>query len=96
MSKNDTEKLVSRAKELSSDDCYIRLFNEEENYKELIRNTELAEAHEKGKLEGKLEGSEEKALEIAKKCLEKNMDINTIVELTGLSFKKIASLKKET
>ena len=95
MSKNYTEKLVSRAKELSSDDCYIRLFNEEENYKELIRNTELAEAHEKGKLEGKLEGSEEKALEIAKKCLEKNMDINTIVELTGLSFKKIASLKKE-
>ena len=91
MSKKDTEKLVNRAKELSSDDGYIRLFDEEENYKELIRNTELAEAHEKGKLEG----SEERALDIAKKCLEKNMNINTIVELTGLSFKKIASLKKE-
>ena len=95
MSKKDTEKLVNRAKELSSDDGYIRLFDEEENYKELIRNTELAEAHEKGKLEGKLEGSEEKALEIAKKCLEKNMDINTIAELTDLSIEEINKLRKE-
>ena len=91
MSNKDTEKLVSRAKELSSDDGYIRLFDEEENYKELIRNTELAEAHEKGKLKG----SEERALEIAKKCLEKNMNIDTIVELTGLSVKEIEALKKE-
>ena len=88
MSKKDTEKLVSRAKELSSDDGYIRLFNEEENYKELIRNTELAEAHEKGKLEGKLE--------IAKKCLEKNMNIDTIAELTGLSIEEIDNLRKES
>ena len=29
MSKKDTEKLVSRAKELSSDGEYIRLFDEE-------------------------------------------------------------------
>ena len=33
MNKKDTEKLVNRAKELSSDDEYIRLFDEEENYK---------------------------------------------------------------
>ena len=32
MSKKDTEKLVNRAKELSSDDDYIRLFDKEENY----------------------------------------------------------------
>ena len=95
MGKKDTEKLVSRAKELSSDGEYVRLFDKEENYKELIRNTELAEAREEGKLEGKLEGSKEKALEMAKKCLEKNMDNNLIAELTGFSIKEIESLKEE-
>ena len=44
MSKKETKKIVVRAKELSSE--YIRLFenSEEDNYKELIRNTKLAEA----------------------------------------------------
>lgn len=83
MSKKDTEKLVSRAKELSSDGDYIRLFDKEENYKELIRNTELAAAREETKIE------------MAKKCLEKNMDNDLIAELTGLSIKEIESLKKE-
>ena len=86
MSKKDTEKLVSRAKELSSDGEYIRLFDEEENYKELIRNTEIAEARE--------EASKEAKIEIAKKCLEKNMNIDTITELTGLAVKEIELLKK--
>ena len=46
MSKKETKKIMARAKELSSDDEYIRLFenSEEDNYKELIRNTKLAEA----------------------------------------------------
>lgn len=83
MSKKDTEKLVSRAKELSSDGDYIRLFDKEENYKELIRNTELAAAREETKIK------------MAKKCLEKNMDNDLIAELTGLSIKEIESLKKE-
>lgn len=82
MSKKDTEKLVSRAKELSSAGDYIRLFDKEENYKELIRNTELAAAREETKIE------------MAKKCLEKNMDNDLIAELTGLSIKEIESLKK--
>ncbi len=44
MSKEETEKIVAKAKELSSE--YIRMFenSEEDNYKELIRNTKLAEA----------------------------------------------------
>ena len=44
MSKEETKKIVARAKELSSE--YIRIFEngEEDNYKELIRNTKLAEA----------------------------------------------------
>ena len=93
MSKKDTEKLVSRAKELSSDDGYIRLFNEEENYKELIRNTELAEAHEKGKLEGKLEGSKETKTEMAKKLKKAGVKISIIAEASGLSMEEIENLK---
>ncbi len=93
MSKKDTEKLVNRAKELSSDDGYIRLFDEEENYKELIRNTELAEAHEKGKLEGKLEGSKETKTEMAKKLKEAGVKISIIAEASGLSMEEIENLK---
>ena len=87
MSKKDTEKLVNRAKELSSDDGYIRLFDEEENYKELIRNTELAKARE--------EGSEERALEIAKSLIKIGLTNEQIVEVTKISIEDIESLKEE-
>ena len=94
MSKKDTEKLVSRAKELSSDDGYIRLFDKEENYKELIRNTELAEAHENGKLEGMKLGSEEKALEIAKSLIKMGLTNEQIIEATKISIEEINKLRK--
>ena len=76
MSKKDTEKLVNRAKELSSDGEYIRLFDEEENYNELIRNTELSEVHEAG--------SKEKALEMAKKLKLTGVNSSIIAESSGL------------
>ena len=87
MSKKDTEKLVSRAKELSSDGEYIRLFDEEENYKELIRNTEIAEAHEAG--------SKEKALEIAKKLIKIGLTNEQIIDATKISIEEIDKLRKE-
>ena len=91
MNKKDTEKLVNRAKELSSDDEYIRLFDEEENYKELIRNTELAEAHEEGiKL-----GSKETAIDIAKNLIKIGLTNEQIVETTKLSIAEIDKLRKE-
>ena len=91
MNKKDTEKLVNRAKELSSDDEYIRLFDEEENYKELIRNTELAEAREEGiKL-----GSKETAIDIAKNLIKIGLTNEQIVETTKLSIAKIDKLRKE-
>ena len=97
MRKKDTEKLVSRAKELSNVNKYVRLFDEEENYKALIHNTELAEAHEdgikQGIKQGIVRGSQEKALEMAKKCLDKKLSIETISELTGLSIVEIENLK---
>ena len=91
MNKKDTEKLVNRAKELSSDDEYIRLFDEEENYKELIRNTELAEAREEGiKL-----GSKETAINIAKNLIKIGLTNEQIVETTKLSIAEIDKLRKE-
>ena len=91
MNKKDTEKLVNRAKELSSDDEYIRLFDEEENYKELIRNTELAEAREEGiKL-----GSKETAIDIAKNMIKIGLTNEQIIETTKLSIAEIDKLRKE-
>ena len=37
--------------------------------------------------------SEEKSLEFCEKMLEKNMDIDTIVDCTGLTKKKVLELK---
>ncbi len=95
MSKKDTEKLVNRAKELSSDDGYIRLFDKEENYKELIRNTELAEAHEKGKLEGMKLGSKEAKIDVAKNLIKIGLTNEQIVEATKISIEDIKSLREE-
>ena len=95
MSKKDTEKLVSRAKELSSDDGYIRLFDKEENYKELIRNTELAEAREEGKLEGMKLGSKEAKIDVAKSLIKIGLTNEQIVEATKISIEEINILRKE-
>ena len=91
MSKKDTEKLVNRTKELSSVNKYVRLFDEEENYKELARNTELAKVLEKG-IE---QGSKNKAIDIAKNLIKICLDDNKISKSTGLSIKEIEALKKE-
>ena len=95
MSKKDTEKLVNRAKELSSDDGYIRLFDKEENYKELIRNTELAKAREEGKLEGMKLGSKEAKIDVAKSLIKIGLTNEQIVEATKISIEDIESLKEE-
>ena len=91
MSKKDTEKLVNRAKELSSDDGYIRLFDKEENYNELIRNTELAEARE----EGMKLGSKEAKIDVAKNLIKIGLTNEQIVEVTKISIEDIDKLRKE-
>ena len=93
MSKKDTEKLVSRAKELSSDGEYVKLFDKEENYKELIRNTELAAAHEDGIKQGIARGSKETAINNAKNAKALGLDNNSISKITGLSIEEIENLK---
>ena len=95
MRKKDTEKLINRAKELSSDNGYIRLFDKEENYKELIRNTELAKTREEGKLEGLELGSKEAKIDDAKNLIKIGLTNEQIVEVTKISIEEIDKLRKE-
>lgn len=44
-----------------------------------------AEGRAEGRVEGKIEGKAEGMQEVAKKMKEKNMPLETIIELTGLS-----------
>ena len=93
---------MARAKELSSDDKYIRLFEngEEDNYKEIVRNTELAQAREEareqgleqGLEQGREQGSKNKALDIAKNLKLAGISIYIIAKSSGLSIKEIENL----
>ena len=47
MTKEETKNFVNRAKELSSDDEMVTMFDQE-NMHEMIRNTKLEEAQERG------------------------------------------------
>ena len=73
-------------KKLSAEEFAEILFDPEED-QEMILNSE--------RLEGIEEGSNQKQIEIAKKLLDKNMDIQDIADATGLSLDKINSLNKD-
>ena len=60
--------------------------------KEGKREGKETRARERRKGEGREEGREVEKIQIAKKMLEKHIDINTIIEVTGLTKEKIESL----
>ena len=92
MTKEETKNFVNRAKELPSDDEMVTMFDQE-NMHEMIRNTELEEAQERGIERGIKRGFKEKALEIAQNMLKGKMDIKDISKFTGLSIEEIEKLK---
>ena len=51
-------------------------------------------ARETGREEGREEGAKKKSFDIAKRMLEKWIDIETISELTGLTEKEISKLNR--
>lgn len=67
-----------------------------EEHERRVRNSLIEDALEdgwnRGKKEGKEEGIKENKLSVAKRMLEKNIDINVISECTGLSEKEIKTL----
>ena len=68
------------------------------NQIEYARETGREEGHKVGKEEGRKEGREEgakqKSFDIAKRMLEKGIDIETISELTCLTEKEISELNR--
>ncbi len=81
---------------------YARETGREEGREE-GRKEGLEEGHKKGHKEGKEEGLKEgraegvkqNSFDIAKRMLEKGIDIETISELTGLTAEEVSSLRKE-
>ncbi len=67
-----------------------------EEHERRVRNSLIEDALEdgwnRGKKEGKEEGIKENKLSVAKRMLEKSIDINVISECTGLSEKEIKTL----
>lgn len=61
-------------------------FVEQERYEESL----IVSNYKVGELKGKLEGK----LEIAKRCLQREMSIDEIIELTGLSSDEIRNIKR--
>ena len=50
------------------------------------------QGREEGRAEGRAEGRSEGKIDVAKKMLEKNMDISLIIEVTGLTKEEIEKL----
>ena len=95
MTKEETKNFVNRAKELSSDDEMVTMFDQE-NMHEMIRNTELEEAQERGIERGIKRGFKEKAVEIAKNLIKIGLSEDQIVESTGLSKEEIKNLMAQS
>lgn len=97
LSKGDDimEDAANKIVSLSSDPNFISEL-ERQQIQEYARNYALEKAEERGKKtginEGKQLGIDERNIEIAKKSLEQNIDINTISIITGLSIEEINKL----
>ena len=108
MSHKSTNTLMSNMSMLSEENEMVRLYTKLSR-REMEYNTLIVEATEKGLKEGRQKGLEQgikegleqgiekgtqqKTLEIAKKMLNKNIDITTIEEITGLTKEEITKLK---
>ena len=79
---------VNKLEEMSEDEYLERIADLREK-KILDENSRLSESYNKGITEGK-KGAK---LEVAKKMLEKNIPIEIIVEITGLSEEEIIKNK---
>lgn len=77
---------------ISSDKNIIGLYDKEK-IEQKIMNTRLLDAELKGKEEGKKEGIQQRNIEIARNMLKKDININDIIEITGLTKDQIEELK---
>jgi len=94
LSLNDkvVSKYMSELDKLNKSTLFRRYMTEEED-KRKIFNSRISSAEKKGLERGMKKGIEYKSIEIAKNMLNKNMNINIISEVTGLSKEEIEKLK---
>ena len=72
---------------------YIKAMNtERDTYNQIEYARESG--REEGREEGRAEGVKQNSFDIAKRMLEKGIDIETISELTGLTEKEISELNR--
>ena len=90
---------MERIEELNNEDVFVPPVSYEEDerlmlegYKKEARREGLREGRAEGRVEGRAEGRAETSKEIAKNMLAKSYDINTIMEITGLSKEDINNL----
>lgn len=87
LGKESGEEFMGEVEMLCSDDEYIGLYTKLSK-KELEYNTYIAEAKE----EGFNDGINQEKFEIAKNLVSKNVDINLIIDVTGLTIEQISTL----
>ena len=96
MEMNAKEKLVKEVKKFSDDDANIGLYTKL-SHQEILKNTLVYEAEERGRIEGEkkgiTEGEKRGIVLTAKKMLENGIDIEIIKKITGLSLMEIEKLK---
>ena len=99
----DDEDRIKYIKAMNTErDTYNQIEYARETGREEGREEGLEEGHKKGHKEGKeeglkegrAEGAKQTSFDIAKRMLEKGIDIETISELTGLTEKEISELNR--
>ena len=84
MEMNAKEKLVKEVKKFSADDANIGLYTKL-SHQEILKNTLVYEAEERGRKEG--------IALTAQKMLDKGVNLQVIQEVTGLSIEEIEKTK---
>ena len=96
LSEEDLEKVVKRLYELNSDKNLWTLYDKEDLNRQ-ISESKKKEGEAIGKKAGEIigikKGSNQKAIEIAKNMLDKNMNIDLISDITGLTIDEINNIK---
>lgn len=81
------DKLKNEALKLNNNDDFVKYLSDEEEER-LLKNSFIEQGIE--------QGIEQNKISTAKKMLEKNIDIDSIKEITGLSLDEIKELKKRS
>ena len=89
---------IEQLEKMSADEKEREIYEQREKSR-LIYNTEMNAARRKGLEEGERRGKEigrkEQSIEIAKNLLDKNIDIEVIIETTGITKEELESLRNK-